>query len=204
MAQGLAVIGGSFYSYFKYQMHLASLKALEVYKEVSREFEGIFGRNYGTIEEYMTEDAEYILIMSNSFSSLGKAAVERARENGIKAGFLRLRLLRPFPETDIKEVLSGRKAVAVLDQNISVGMGGILYSEIAGALYAEKGKPLLLSFIGGLGGKNISTQEFDFIFDRAIKAVETGKTEPHRLLYTEGEWKEMERLKDLAGKIQEL
>lgn len=200
MAQGLAVIGGSLYSYFKYQMHLASMKALDVYKEVSKEFEEIFGRSYNTIEGYMIDDAEYILVMSNSFSTLGKAAIEKAREKGIRAGLLRLRLLRPFPEADIKETLKGKKAVAVLDQNISVGKGGILYSEIAGALFNGKEMPLLLSFIGGLGGKNISPQEFEFIFDNMIKAGETGKVEAPRLLYTEGEWKDMERLKTIAGK----
>lgn len=204
MAQGLAVIGGSLYSYFKYEMHLASMKALDIYKVVSKEFEEIFGRSYDTTEGYMTGDAEYILVMSDSFSTLGKAAVEKARKKGMKAGLLKLRLLRPFPDADIKEALKGKKAVAVLDQNISVGKGGILYSEIAGVLYNEKERPLLLSFIGGLGGKNISSQEFEFIFNSMTKAVDTGETEALRLLYTEGEWKEMERLKNLAGKIQEL
>lgn len=203
MAQGLAVIGGSIYSYFKYQMHLASTKALDVYKEVSGEFEEVFGRRYNTIEGYMADDAEYILVMSNSFATLGKAAVEKAREHGMKAGLLRLRLLRPFPEADIKQALKGKKAVAVLDQNVSVGKGGILCSEISSALYNEKERPLLLSFIGGLGGKNISSQEFEFIFDTMVNTVETGKVEAPRLLYTEGEWKEMERLKHLAGKRQE-
>ncbi|MFN3531271.1 MAG: pyruvate synthase [Candidatus Brocadia sp.] len=200
MAQGVAVIGGSIYSYFKYQMHLASMKALDVYKEVSAEFKETFGRSYNTIEGYMTDDAEHILVMSNSFATLGKAAIEKARKKGMKAGLLRLRLLRPFPESDINEALKGKKVAAVLDQNISVGKGGILYSEISSALYNGKERPLLLSFIGGLGGKNISSQEFEFIFDTMMKAVETGKVEAPRLLYTEGEWKEMERLKYLAGK----
>ncbi|OGW05272.1 MAG: pyruvate synthase, partial [Nitrospinae bacterium RIFCSPLOWO2_02_FULL_39_110] len=74
MAQGIAVLGGPIYSYFKYQMHLASQKGLEVYKEISKEFENIFCRKYDTLEGYMTDDAEYILIMTNSFSTLGKAA----------------------------------------------------------------------------------------------------------------------------------
>jgi len=200
MAQGLAVIGGSSYSYFKYQMHLASMKALIVYQEVSEEFNKIFGRSYNTTEGYMTHDAEYILVMSNSFSTLGKAAIEKVRKKGMKAGLLRLRLLRPFPDADLKAILKGKKAVAVIDQNISVGKGGIWYSEIAGALYHEKNKPLLLSFIGGLGGKNISAQEFEFIFNAMIKAFNTGEIETPRLLYTEGEWREMERLKSIAGK----
>jgi pyruvate ferredoxin oxidoreductase alpha subunit len=200
MAQGIAVLGGPIYSYFKYQMHLACMKGLEVYKEISEEFERVFGRRHDTVERYLTDDAEYILIMSNSFSTLGKAAVKRAREKGIKAGLLKLRLLRPFPDEDLKSAIKGCKAVAVLDQNISIGKGGILYSEIASAIYNEQKRPMLLSFIGGLGGKNINPEEFEFIFDSMIKISDTGKFESPYLLYTKAEWKEMERLKKMAGK----
>ncbi|MBI4687676.1 MAG: pyruvate synthase [Nitrospirae bacterium] len=200
MAQGVAVLGGHIYSYFKYQMHMANNNALSIYKEVSEEFKETFGRGYGTVEGYMLDDAEYVLIMSNSFSAMGKAAVKRAREKGLRIGLLRLRLLRPFPEEDIREALKGRKASAVIDQNISVGKGGILYSEIAGVLYNEKQRPLLLSFIGGLGGKNISDAEFDFIFDAMMNAYSTGNVPQPALLYTEAELEEMERLKRVAGK----
>ncbi len=201
MAQGVSVLGGPIYSYFKYQMHLAAMNGLAVYKEVCKEFENIFGRRYDTTDGYMLEDAEYVLIMMDSFSTLGKAAVKKAREKGIKAGLLRLRLLRPFPERDIMAAIKGKKAAAVLDQNISIGKGGILHSEIAGAMFNEKERPLLLSFIGGLGGKNISPVEFEFIFDTMINAEKTGVVpEPH-LLYTEAEWKEMERVKKIAGKV---
>ncbi|WP_445475403.1 hypothetical protein ACT9XH_01260 [Methanococcoides methylutens] len=200
MAQGVAVLGGEFYSYFKYQMHLASQNALDVYREVCDDFEKTFGRKYGTIDEYMLDDAEYVLVMINSFSTLGKAAVKRARENGIKAGLLRPRFLRPFPDPDIKNALNGKKAVAVIDQNISIGKGGIIYSEVAGCLYNEKDRPLLLSFIGGLGGKNISQEEFEFIFDKMISAADTKIAEPPHLLYTENEWKGIIKLKEIAGK----
>ncbi|HUV79850.1 MAG TPA: pyruvate synthase [Candidatus Bathyarchaeia archaeon] len=200
MAQGVVVLGGSVYSYFKYQMHLASQKALEVYKEICVEFEKVFGRNYDTIEGFMLDDAEYVLVMTNSFSTIGKAAVKRAREKGIKVGLLRLKLLRPFPEDDIKSVLKGRKAVAVIDQNISIGKGGILHSEIASCLYNLKHRPLLLSFIGGLGGKNISPGEFEFIFNKMITEVDTEEVERCQLLYTEEEWNEMVGLKRIAGK----
>jgi len=203
MAQGVAVLGGSMYSYFKYQMHLASKNALEVYKEVCVEFEKEFGRNYDTIEGYMLDDAEYVLVMTNSFSSLGKAAVKKARERGIKAGLLRLRLIRPFPVKDIRAAIKGKRAVAVIDQNISIGKGGILHSEIASCLYNEKQRPLLLSFIGGLGGKNISPGEFEFIFNKMIKVkgMEGEEVETSQLLYTEEEWKEMARLKGIARKV---
>ena len=101
MAQGVAVLGGSYYSYFKYQMHLASRKALEVYTKVCADFKATFGRTYDIIEGYQLEDAEFVLVMINSFSTLGKAAVNAARKRGIKAGLLRIRLLRPFPDVKV-------------------------------------------------------------------------------------------------------
>lgn len=200
MAQGVSVLGGPIYSYFKYQMHMASMNGLSVYKEVCNEFKNIFGRSYDTIDGYMLDDAEYVLIMMDSFSTLGKAAVKKAREKGIKAGLLRLRLLRPFPAKDIVDAIKGKKAASVIDQNISIGKGGILYSEIASVICNEKEKPLLLSFIGGLGGKNISPLEFEFIFDSMLNAAKTGIIPKPHLLYTEAEWKEMERVKRIAGK----
>lgn len=200
MSQGVAVLGGAVYSYFKYQMHLAGLKSLDVYKTIAQEFYEIFGRSYPVIEGYMAEDADYLLIMTNSFSTTGKAAVKSARDKGIKAGLLRLRLIRPFPESDLQDAVKQAKAVAVFDQNISVGKGGILYSEIASALYHEKKRPLLLSFIGGLGGKPISANEFAFIINSMIRAAETGKVPGHQLLYTDDEWNEINRLKGMAGK----
>lgn len=201
MAQGVAVLGGTYYSYFKYQMHLACQKALDVYKEACREFEKELGRKYDTIEEYRLDDAEYVLIMTNSFSTLGKAAVNRARDQGIKAGLLRLKLMRPFPEEDIRNAVKEKKSMAVIDQNISIGRGGILYSEVASCLFNEKHRPFLMSFIGGLGGKNISPQEFDFIFDQLIKGEDAEKVETPHLLYTQEEWEEMQKLKEIAGKV---
>lgn len=200
MSQGVAVLGGAVYSYFKYQMHLAALNSLDVYKTVTQEFYEIFGRAYPVIEGYMAEDADYLLIMTNSFSTTGKAAIKSARDKGIKAGLLRLRLIRPFPESDLQDAVKQAKAVAVFDQNISIGKGGILYSEIAGALYHEKTRPLLLSFIGGLGGKPVSANELEFIIDSMIRAAETGKAPGHQLLYTDDEWSEINRLKGMAGK----
>ena len=209
MAQGVAVLGGTAYSYFKYQMHLASKSALEVYREVAEEFESIFGRRYDPVEGYEMEDAEYVLVMAGSFSTLGKKAVKMARSRGIKASLLRLRLVRPFPSEEVRRALGGKRAVAVVDQNISVGMGGIIFSEVAAALYSLNDRPRLLSFIGGLGGKNISPQEFEFIFDQMARAgdgegeeeeMAEGAEAGPRLLYTEKEVEEIAELKRIAGK----
>lgn len=201
MAQGVAVLGGSAYSYFKYQLHLASLNAIAVYDEVASDFKEIFGRSYPAIEAFMMEDAEYVLVMSNSFTVKGKAAVKEFREKGLKIGLLRLRLIRPFPFAALRTLLNGKKAVVVIDQNISPGSGGILFNDISSALYNEPHRPdVLLSFIGGLGGKDISLAEFTYIIDEMRKSVETGVVPETQLLYTEHDLHQIDNSLKIAGK----
>lgn len=203
MSQGVAVLGGSAYSYFKYQMHLAALNVLTVHDEVAGEFKKIFGRSYSAIEAFKIDDAVYVIIMSNSFTIKGKAAVNKFREKGLKAGLLRLRLIRPFPSTELKAFLRGKKAVAVIDQNISPGSGGILYKEVTTALYHEPDRPeVILSFIGGLGGKDISHAEFNHIIEEMGKSMKTGVVPDTQLLYTKGDLKQINNMLNIAGKTK--
>jgi pyruvate ferredoxin oxidoreductase alpha subunit len=200
MAQGIAVLGGGIYSYFRYQMQLAAQNALKVHEEAAAAFESLFGRRYGLIEGYRLDDADYVIVMSNSFATKGRAAVDRFRANGIRAGLLRLRVIRPFPSAAIAGTLRGRKAIAVIDQNLSVGFGGITYAEIASALYGEEKHPPILSFVGALGGKDISSVEFDQIAKDMQSAYATGVVSPPRLLYTTADEAQMRGFLRLAGK----
>ena len=200
MAQGVAVLGGAIYSYFKYQMHMASLNALTVHTEVAEEFYHFFGRRYSAIEKYRMDDAEYILVMSNAFATKGKAAVNGFRKLGYKVGLLRLRLVRPFPAKEVIDVLKDRRGVAVIDQNISIGSGGIFYNEIAASLCNETKRPVILSFIGGLGGKDISSTEFQKILEDTVSASNSGMNPGIQLLYTDDEWRQMKHLLEIAGK----
>jgi pyruvate ferredoxin oxidoreductase alpha subunit len=91
------------------------------------------GRRYGVIDEFMLDDADYVIVMTNSFASMGKAEIKRLRQKGKKIGLVRLRMIRPFPMKSCSAYFAAQ-GVAVVDQNISVGKGGILFSEIASAL----------------------------------------------------------------------
>lgn len=200
MAQGTAVLGGTVYSYFRYQQHLAQLNALSIYSEIAAEFTQRFGRDYGLVEAFCLDDAEYVLVMSNAFASKGKAAVERLRARGVKIGLLRLRVLRPFPTDAITASLCGRKAVAIIDQNLAPGQGGITYQEIAAALYPTDNRPALLNVIGGLGGKDISDGEFETIYLDLQRAAAGEPVAAPYMLYTEDEHKRMATLLQIAGK----
>jgi pyruvate ferredoxin oxidoreductase alpha subunit len=194
------VLGGALYSFFKYQAHLAAHNALAVHEEVAQHFANAFGRRYSLVEEYRMDDADYVLVMSNAFATKGKAAVNHFRAQGVPVGLLRLRVLRPFPLQAIAAALRGRKAVAVIDQHLSVGFGGITYAELASALYAERHRPLLLSYVGGLGGKDLSSAEFDQILEDLQRSVANGQAMPSRLLYTDREEAQMATFLQIAGK----
>lgn len=198
ISHGVAVLGGSQYSYFRYETHLASLNALEIFEEASKEFEELFGRSYQPVESYRTEDAEVIFFMMGSFATKAKDAVDRLRSVGRKVGLLRPRLLRPFPVKAIVRALAGKKGIAVIDQNISLGKGGILHAELSSVLYSMADKPVIVSFIGGLGGRDITREEFYEMLAVTMKAIETGKAPPPRLLYSKEELIQMKGLQSIA------
>ena len=202
-ALGVAVLSGTQYSYFRHQMHLASMNALQVHREAAADFERLFHRRYDVIDGYRLDDAEDVLVMTNAFASKGKAAVDAARAEGKRIGLLRLRVIRPWPGDAIRQALQDRRAVAIIDQNLSPGQGGILFQEIAASLYHEARRPrALCSFIAGLGGKNLSEGEFRAIFDQTAEAAVRGKRIGPILLYTEAEHREMTQLQVLAGGLE--
>lgn len=199
IAQAVAVLGGSSYSYFRYQIHLAELQALSVLDEVEAEFATVFGRRYGPIETYQTDDAEIVFFMMGALATKAKAAVDRLREAGERVGLVRLRLLRPFPVQAIRRALAGKGAVAVIDQNVSMGKGGVLHAELASALYGAAGAPpILASYIGGLGGRDIQAAEFYEIAREVKRAATRGVTPEPRLLYTEAELRQIKELQAIA------
>jgi pyruvate ferredoxin oxidoreductase alpha subunit len=199
LSQAVAVLGGTPYSYFRYEIHLAALNALPVYEEITAAFTETFGRNYQPIEAYRSDDAELVFVMLGSFATKAKEAVDRLREIGWAIGLLRPRLLRPFPADHFRRLLAGKQGIAVIDQNLSMGKGGVLHGELASALYAiPSSPPILVSFIGGLGGRDIAPEEFYEMARVTRAAVETGQTPPPRLLYKQQELNELRKLQAIA------
>jgi pyruvate ferredoxin oxidoreductase alpha subunit len=200
VVKGSSIFGGHLYSYFRYQAHAASLRAIDVFEEAAEEFEAAFGRKYEPLEGYMMEDADYVLVMSNSFATLGKQAVKRLREKGFSAGLLKIRMLRPFPTSAILKYLRGVKAVAVFDQNIAPGLGGITCPEITAALYHEWDRPeCILPVVGGLGGKLLTMDEMEAIFYE-LKAVHLKGDKPKPMfLMREDELESIKENLSLAG-----
>ena len=133
------------------------------------------------VEEYLLDDAEIALVISGGHSVTCRAAIRRLREQGIKIGMARLLWIRPFPSDDLRAALRGVKAVGVVETNLGLGgasYGGILSLDVTTALYqAEYERPLVTSFMAGLGGETVPVAEFEWMAGKLGEAVRRGRVE---------------------------
>lgn len=154
-------------------------RAKEVIEEAYHEFNIIFGRGgYPFFEEFMTEDAEIVLVGVGTLSMPVRVTVRKLREEGKRVGFIRLKWLRPFATEEIKKCLARFKAVGVIDRDYSFGSpsnGGILLHEIRSTLYSARERPMIAGFISGLGGREIyedNIREMVSILEESVKCGE--------------------------------
>ncbi len=203
-AQGVAVLDGTSYSYFRAQLHLALTNALAVHDEVALDFERRFGRRWGVVDGVGLEDAETVVVIMGSHATKARAAVARGRARGRRIGLLRLRLIRPWPAQAITDALTGRRAVGVIDQNLSPGLGGVLFHEVAASLAASARRPeVLRSYVGGLGGKDLSDDELDHVIETLEDAPVDLAGAPTELLFTAADRAVVESGWRAAGKHPE-
>lgn len=160
------------------QNDMAARRAREVIIEAYEDFNTQFGRGGEPfIERYMMEDAEVALVGMGTLAMPVKVAVRKMREEGKKVGFLRVRWFRPFPTIELQEALSSVHAVGVIDRDYSFGStfhSGALANELRSALYPLANRPKIVSFIAGLGGREVSTDNVIDITGRVFQAASDG------------------------------
>lgn len=154
----------------------AMKNAKEVIKDASNEFEKIFGRKYDPFfEEYMAEDADYVIFAAGSVNLTLRKAVRILREKGMKVGAIKLRTFRPFPAMELAEALRKFKGVGIIDINFSAGSphsGGVYFTELRSALYDLSERPIIVDFISGLVGRDIKLEniyEMAKILENVVK-----------------------------------
>jgi pyruvate ferredoxin oxidoreductase alpha subunit len=150
--------------------------AKKVILEVAAEFEKLTGRKYGLFEEYMMDDAEIAIVVINSTAGTAKAVVDSLRENGVKAGLIKIRVYRPFPVEEIVKALSGCKAIAVMDKADSFNAaGGPLFTDVTSALFGRVEGLKVINYIYGLGGRDVKTDDIEKVYNELIEIVKTGE-----------------------------
>ena len=166
----------------KYQQAEAMRNAKKVILEVAKEFEEMTGRKYGLFEEYKLEDADIAIVCMNSTTGTTKDVVDSLREQGIKAGLLKLRVFRPFPAEEIAKALENVKAVAVLDKAESLSAcGGPLFTDVTSGMYVNNSKVPTVNYIYGIGGRDTTFKDIEGVYNDLQEIVKTGKIDnPYR------------------------
>jgi pyruvate/2-oxoacid:ferredoxin oxidoreductase alpha subunit len=156
--------------------HLTAMeRAKQKFDAIDADYAGRFGRGYaGQIECYRIEDADVVLVTSGSATGTARTVIDAKRAAGVKAGLVRIRMYRPFPQERLAQALAGKKAVGVLDRSVAFGWNcGPMHQEVR-ALAAQIGCPPILGFIDGLANMDITKDHIERIVDE-VQAAARGK-----------------------------
>jgi pyruvate ferredoxin oxidoreductase alpha subunit len=164
------------------QTAAAMERSPQVIREAYKDFARIFGRDYGNpfFEEYMTDDADVVLVGMGTLSTPVKVTIRQMREEGKKVGFVRVRWFRPFAAEELAKSLGRFKAVGVIDRDFSLGSpfhSGVLATEVRTALYPSANRPPVLGFICGLGGREVTVPDVRKMSEKIYEAA-AGKSQP--------------------------
>ena len=153
-----AIATPEFFLEFRYKIQKAMEQVPEVAKKVDDEFRSRFSRGYGAIERYGKKEAEILLITSGTVTGTSRIVIQKLIEKGYSVAGIKIKRFRPFPSEEIYEEIKGAKKLAVIDRNLSAGVGGIFAQELRASLYSREEKPQVFGFISGLGGRDITPE----------------------------------------------
>ena len=159
---------------FRYKHCQALERVKQKLPAIEKEFESLFGRNYGgLVETYRIEDAEIVLLTAGSCAGTARVFVDDAREAGEKVGLARLRIFRPFPHERLIEILKDKKGVGVMDRSVCLGWScGHLYMELNSIRHKLPRDMAIVDFIAGLASLDITRDHFEQAFELTKQAVE--------------------------------
>jgi pyruvate ferredoxin oxidoreductase alpha subunit len=154
---------------YRYKQHTAMKRSIDVYKEIGAEFQEKFSRSYEPVMGYKVDDAEVLIVGLGSIMSTTKYVVNELREKGEKIGLVDIKMFRPFPEKEFREITRDARVLAVMDKDIGFGTSGMVYPDITRTWYNRDG-PLTMNFIVGLGGREVVPETIKRIYEIAQKA----------------------------------
>ncbi len=181
LVPGVAARLGSFtgpdhYVEFRKEVSNAMRRVPERLRAVEEEFLDIFGRSHGgPLATYRTDDADEVLMTMGTMTTTARTVVDELRSEGRKVGLAKLRLFRPFPAEEIRSLAGGVDRLGVVDRSYCFGTMGPAATEVSAALYASPHRPLVSSFVAGIGGRDVTPGKVRWMFD-ALAAGEGAET----------------------------
>ena len=150
---------------------MALLNSKKTIVKVWDEWEKKFGRRYRPVETYRAKGAEVILVTMGSMSETAELGVDELRDKGVSVGLVKIRLWRPFPSDELKVAVKGARILAVMDRAVSPGTGGgPVFTDVKAVFYGEDSRPIIVNYVMGLGGIDVTVGDFVKMGEKAAKA----------------------------------
>jgi pyruvate ferredoxin oxidoreductase alpha subunit len=181
-----AMVGPEAFMEVRYLAHAKQTMALERIPQIAAEFESVFGRaSGGLVSPYRCEDAQTIVVALGSVIGTLKDTIDDLRAGGMQVGVLGIRSFRPFPLAAVRAALQQAQQVVVLEKSFSVGLGGVVSTDVRLAL---SGLQLHgYTVIAGLGGRAITKASLA----RTIGEAQAGSLAP--LTFLDLDWRIVNR-----------
>jgi len=161
------IVGPEHYMEIRYDMHQAQEAAKKIIADVETEWQEQFGRHHGgLVDQYRCEDADMVIVTMGALGAEAHRAVDELRDNDVAAGLARVRVFRPFPQ-EILQRIADQAALVIIDRNISVGLDGVLATEIRGTIEGD-----MHSFVAGLGGRDVTHEDIMRMYELAEQGKE--------------------------------
>jgi pyruvate/2-oxoacid:ferredoxin oxidoreductase alpha subunit len=159
---------------FRYRIFSDQQRAREKFVEAEKEFEKIFGRSYGGLMEfYECDNAHAILVVAGSAAGTAKDVVDHMRSQGKMVGLAKLKVFRPFPTNEVRNLALLAGTIGVFDRSFTFGDGGAMFSEVRSALQGTDAT--VKDYIGGLGGRDVTANHLEWIFDDLLSVSRQGR-----------------------------
>ncbi len=174
-----------YYFEHKVPQAIAMENAYEVIKKVHDEYAELTGRSYGDglLHTYKVDDAEVIAVIMGSAAGTMRYVVDELREEGYKAGVVRIKSFRPFPFKELAKILGNAEVIGVFDRAQDMGaQGAPLFVETRSALYDNKKHPIVVNYVYGLGGRDAPPQLLKKAMLKLFDIMK-GKEKPFRRIY---------------------
>ncbi len=174
LAPGSTLRLGSFtgpdhYVEFRERLAAATRRVPGAFADVEEEYRRATGRTHeGAVPTYRTEDADAVLVTMGTMTTTARGVVDELRAEGRRVGLAKIRLFRPFPETDVRRATGSASRLGVADRSYTFGRMGPVATEVAAALYPASGRPDLTGFFAGIGGRDVTPHEVRRMFETLL------------------------------------
>jgi pyruvate ferredoxin oxidoreductase alpha subunit len=166
----------------KWAHEVAINDSRKVITEIWNKFNKDFGRQYRPVEKHHSDGAKVLLMTMGAVGETASVAIDEMVAAGQDMGQIRLRLWRPFPFEELREAVRDAEVLIVLDRAISFGgPGGPVASEVKAALYGQAKRPKVVSFVGGLGGRDITVAGFKEMIEKGIEIARKGSKNEYEI-----------------------